>query len=1541
MPNKLFRKKRAFAWILGLSMLLSAAAPAQAAAFKDAPADTPNLAQTNQARSSKVTGTLLDSPTGADLTLEGNLDWVQFDTNNYADYNRKNISNPLIQNVVRETINQADERYSPTDTLYSFTDGTRLANGTSNAALVMVNEGASLEFSLPASTGLRYVKIYTGSWASDLQLTLRINGQIQYTETYSQPEPDKPGKSQVFSLQYQTADASDEVKVRIEILKTYSSGSYRGNATVQAVTLADRLPTEEKIATDNWDIKLSSGSITQMQTRIGGEMVAIPMNEGQHKLQWLFNGHPIALSQTPSADSLSYSGTYQENGADLSFSLKYHIDADDNLVLSAGMTNHGSTELSPKSASLNLGFNTYLANYPEYEEQLFPTLLRCEKTHLWGYFSSPSGKIMTIATDQPVASYTLNYQPGQHRIYGATLDLLHEGPLPERHPTNCGAIGAGETKEWNIYLKPMEHIRDYAKIKESLADATNLPVIDADHYTVSKGETSRLKILSGSSVTIEAVDPDGVRQTLAAETAVENVWLCSLTLDKTGVYKLLVTNEDGYTSEAMLTCRMPWSWYLAKARQAAIDAPQKGSTHIESYLGLYSGFLARKYFPDTQADIAIDEKLNEIYPLMYNTQTGLPTVESERIQNHSGMLGILVDKYQASGDFDALERAVILAGHVMSRQKADGGYYDGNTDYTSVIYPAKSIMELMYVERELSEDTNLSAEDRNLWQERYETHLASVTRAMDNLVKRDGALETEGQGTFEDGANSCSYTQLSEFALFFPKGSAKRQKYTDAALSYLGRHVSHQQLLIPDSRMNGGTLRFWEAQYDVEMGLTNEAPNMMNSPHGWTAWSIYGYFNLYELTGNEAYLRRGMNALGSCAQLMDFDGTLRWAFVGDPYRSTNLFVYDKENSTEGKIAGKHVSAIIGEQYVDMISTWWRAPKNTLVNGYQAMNWFEKQGSACDNDVHEVFKCMAEVALTKAYLAENPDGSFEAYNCTVETNDDKITVIPAEEVVSNVSIKLNQTRPVTVRFYNGDKTETIAADTLPVWISTDENCTDIKAADRNSSLASLTASQGTLSPAFDPSVTDYTLKLRPDADRVTLTPAADAEHAAVLYDSAVLNSGESVTIDTKATTVDKTVAFRVTSESLASSTVYQIRILKGSVNENVASGAKVTADGATGTNNDPAALTDGKKDDHTDKTTLTLNTNCPQEILFTWDQPQNFDSVILWAWYATEQAPSNWDIQVTYDGKSWTTVAQTGDVPWQYSNSQLESFTSEFDEVKNAVGLKLIINSGNTTWGHFAINEVEIMKKTPVADTSALLHQLTAANGYLQEHYEPEGWDAFAVKRTEAQTLLSGAPKEQSVIDTALKELTEAMAALKKKPTLDPDLTPIPNPNPDSGQPSTPTPTEQPLKTGTVKLYKGIYYKVTKSSAANKTVAVQKAKKSKKNVVIPAQITLNGIRYKVTAILDKAFQKDQKLTSITFGSNITSIGKQSFYNCKKLKTLQFKNKKAVKIGRRAFTGTAKKATVKIPKGMKNTQVTKLQKSLKQAGISSKASVKKVK
>ena len=485
-----------------------------------------------------------------------------------------------------------------------------------------------------------------------------------------------------------------------------------------------------------------------------------------------------------------------------------------------------------------------------------------------------------------------------------------------------------------------------------------------------------------------------------------------------------------------LFVRRPWSWYIQAARKAAADAPQKASTHAESWYGFYSAYTARRYFPDAVLDGRLERRFHEVYPLLYQSGTGLPLVQEDRIQNHSSMLGIFVCRYACTADIADLEQAHRLAELVLRFQREDGGFYKGDTDYTSVIYPAKSIMELVRAQLARAEDARIPPEDRALWRGRAERHMAALHRAMEHLVGLDGNFQTEGAtaSCYEDGANSCSAAQLSEFALMLAEDSPDRQRYTEAARRILEKHASHEQALVPDCRMAGGTLRFWEAQYDVEMGGTPSAPRaqMMNSPHGWSAWNIYGLFHLYELTGEVRYLERGMNAMGACAQLMGLDGTLRWAFVPDPQRQARVFVKDEAAAAQGRVAGRHAERTIGEEYVPMISSWWTAPPHTQVSGYTAMGGAVTQGAACDNDVHEVFKAMGELVLTKAYIAETGDGHFECYNASCTPDGEGLVVTPAEDVVSQVSVRLTRERAVAVRFSSGMTAGTVTPG-KPRWI----------------------------------------------------------------------------------------------------------------------------------------------------------------------------------------------------------------------------------------------------------------------------------------------------------------------------------------------------------------------------------------------------------------------------------------------------------------------------------------------------------------------------
>ena len=204
-----------------------------------------------------------------------------------------------------------------------------------------------------------------------------------------------------------------------------------------------------------------------------------------------------------------------------------------------------------------------------------------------------------------------------------------------------------------------------------------------------------------------------------------------------------------------------------------------------------------------------------------------------------------------------------------------------------------------------------------------------------------------------------------------------------------------------------------------------------------------------------------------------------------------------------------------------------------------------------------------------------------------------------------------------------------------------------------------------------------------------------------------------------------------------------------------------------------------------------------------------------------------------------------------------------------------------------------------------------------------------------------------------------------KPTDNPNTTlePSQTTKPDVTENLTPTTdvsnaTNSPLKGELLKDNKSkMSYKVI---TQGKTVAFYKPNNKRvMKIVIPATVTISGIKYKVTAISDNAFSGCKKLKSVTIGKYVTSIGnkafskctslkkiiipasvkkigKKAFYGCKKLKSITIKTKKlkSKSVGTQAFKGIYKKAVIKVPKKQKKAYT----KWLKKKGITKKMKIK---
>ena len=682
------------------------------------------------------------------------------------------------------------------------------------------------------------------------------------------------------------------------------------------------------------------------------------------------------------------SGRFSTHIGHVSARLQY-LDTEEVISFNVTLRNEGKDVFAPTKAGIALGIDTYMEEYPQWLSKFFPTLMMCEKTHFYGYMQSPQGHVLAVSSTDPVASWSVDYNLSYydipefwfygHRIESVNLDLLNALPLPGHHPHNLWKLEPSEEMSWTISIFP---VRSLDSFEEETYAKSGFPMLDMSRTTYSPGDCAVFNVLSSEKPQISIVNENGCVAEMNLDAVSDGLWQVEAVMSYPGQYDVTV-DASGYKSSAVLLVNESWEEVIKDARAAALENHQKPSSHVESWYGFHSAFLAARHFPDKELDEALDRRFDLVYNKVFDSVKAEPKLYGSRIQNTSSTIGMLVDRYQAYGRIEDLQQASALADWLIANNQAESGaYMNGGVRYTSVIYVAKSMMELYLAEREL-------AGESLQWKEKAHDHYVSIKRAIDELVASKGDFQTEGEMTFEDGMISCSALQVGMFALL-QEDPKERKYYTDAMLDILYSHDCLTQLKVADARRRGGTMRFWEAQYDVLM-----LPNMFCSPHGWSAWRAYASYYAYLLTLDERYLLETFNAAGAFANLIDRNtGKLRWAFVLDPYLHARQIAQPVEglafdDVTMGNPHPEFYGArdfVIGEQYVDMISSW--QPANSQ-----------------DNDVHEVFKFIAEAVLVNAYVVEREDGSVVGYNCKVERKGRRLIVTPYEKQIVNLHTNL--------------------------------------------------------------------------------------------------------------------------------------------------------------------------------------------------------------------------------------------------------------------------------------------------------------------------------------------------------------------------------------------------------------------------------------------------------------------------------------------------------------------------------------------------------
>jgi len=120
------------------------------------------------------------------------------------------------------------------------------------------------------------------------------------------------------------------------------------------------------------------GTIRSMEVKYAGEWE--PVEFCTERIAGpVFTGVKLeSLTRSPK----NFAGT--ANG--IRYSLRYRLQGD-RLAIVAALKNERDSDYAPKAVPLVLGINCEMLSYPAWNDRYFPTLLRCEKTHFWGYIS--------------------------------------------------------------------------------------------------------------------------------------------------------------------------------------------------------------------------------------------------------------------------------------------------------------------------------------------------------------------------------------------------------------------------------------------------------------------------------------------------------------------------------------------------------------------------------------------------------------------------------------------------------------------------------------------------------------------------------------------------------------------------------------------------------------------------------------------------------------------------------------------------------------------------------------------------------------------------------------------------------------------------------------------------------------------------------------------------------------------------------------------------------------------------------------------------
>lgn len=232
-----------------------------------------------------------DVPAEVNLTEEGTKDWVYFDSD-INNPERKNVPEKSIDNL--QLLGRSQGNAADITSNFVFTDGTKSETSPtdSHRALIANDLGSGFEFTLPYSEKEQQVKIYAGSWASRINLTVYAGDQELpcATSSFEKNETSSGALCRVFTINYKLDNPEDKLTVRMVVDKVYDDTW--ANMNLSAITLTEIDPAGEIISKDE------SVSIDRETGYIHGVPVGTTVAELSNLLGYEASGSNVYLQFT-------------------------------------------------------------------------------------------------------------------------------------------------------------------------------------------------------------------------------------------------------------------------------------------------------------------------------------------------------------------------------------------------------------------------------------------------------------------------------------------------------------------------------------------------------------------------------------------------------------------------------------------------------------------------------------------------------------------------------------------------------------------------------------------------------------------------------------------------------------------------------------------------------------------------------------------------------------------------------------------------------------------------------------------------------------------------------------------------------------------------------------------------------------------------------------------------------------------------------------------------------------------------------------------